>query len=163
MVSALDATVLKRAAALALCVMFLAGCSPAPTKSLGLDPANVASVELFIYPYGADDPEVKHTVLTNPELISEHVGAYTDTPGQLIASVPEEALGKEATDVRYNLTDGSSISLTRISLAPEDTVVLWPDGDIQLATWGVENADYYDDLGETTTVDASMLPSRQVP
>jgi len=147
------------AAALATLALCLAGCST-PTQSVGVEASDVATVELFIYSYGSDEPSVKRTVISDPEVVAELVKAYTDVPGGLVEDVPESAVGSEATDVRFTLEDGDVVDLTRVSLAPEDTINVWSDSAIQHTSWGVPFDGYYDDLGTTTTVDASELPSR---
>ena len=125
---------------LVLCLL-LAGCSTT-THSVAIDATDVTSVELFIYEYGASDPVVKRTVITDPAVVGELVKAYTDVPGKSIPVVPDAAHGDEAVDVRFNVDSGESVNLTAISLAPEDTVIVWSDSTVQQTDWGVPYGDF---------------------
>lgn len=159
---------LLRAAGLAVVATLMAGCSLFQAKqSLGVKAADVAKVELYGYTWGTA-PTTRVRVEnsdTNREPVQELVTMFTDVPvSSLPSGAASAASGKEALGVRYTLTDGATVEVTRILLGLQDAIVIWPDGAANHTEWGSPDLiGHYSAIGTTATVDPNERPQAKLP
>lgn len=131
-----------------------------PTKKVLAEVADgsVVSLELFEYPYGQLPQEVKRTVITSPELLSETTRFFSGVPVTPFRGSDDDLIGKTATAFRMHLSDGSVIETTRVFIRNHDTVLFWPDGTVYSTKWGRPYDGYYDELGVTDYVASDLVP-----
>ena len=171
----MNRTRLAAVAAIAFAAALLCGCSLfAVHRSIGLDAADVVTVEVYEYVWGAEPDTVPRLTIVNDgareesvdEIIEEWVAAFTDMPTTRPgSSVAEEAEGKEALGVRFTLSDGSTVEITRIFIGYHDVVVIWPDGSVRRTTWGAPDLiDYYSEfVGVLEEADSGDIPGAALP
>lgn len=145
--------------------LLLAACSPTTTRSLDIEPSEVASVELYFYGYSDQPGSIDRVEFTDRGLIEEQVSAFTDVPVSKAAHTLEDIQGERATGIRFVLTSGETVELTQVFVDFYDVVLLWPDGQLYSTEWGSPNVDYFTGDGAyvplvtfTPDVDASLLP-----
>ncbi len=138
--------------------LLLSACSLGPTHTANVDAADVESVDLRFYTYGAEaPPSSPSTHIDDRALVAELVKAFTDVPGGSLSVLPASTAGAQATDITFNLEDGSVSALTQIFISYQDVVLLWPDGTIQHTKWGAPLREFYRDSG--TVITPSPSPS----
>ena len=65
---------------------------------------------------------------TNPEPEHQPVTMFTMPVTTLGSDAATSAAGTEALGVRFTLTDGRTVEVSRILLSPQNAIVIWPDG-----------------------------------
>ena len=158
--------------------LLLSGCGLFTTKrSNGVVADEVVKVELYEYPWGQDEQSVRRLVIErgganeealnrlNEEAISLLVKMFTDTPTTRLGTLTaDDVYGSEALGVRYVLSDGSVVEVTRIFRGYHDVVVIWPDGKATATTWGSPNLlEHYASVRDIEEVDASERPHAELP
>ncbi|WP_152659518.1 hypothetical protein [Demequina salsinemoris] len=129
------------------------------TRSIDLDPDNVAEVELYFYDVSSAIPnEITRTTIVDAGLIAELVDTFVDIPGASIDDPQEEVQGARATGIRFVLDDGSTVDMTQYYIDHASGVIAWPDGEVLYTEWGLPFEDYYLDSGDKVTVDAAERP-----
>ncbi|WP_234996450.1 hypothetical protein [Demequina sp. NBRC 110054] len=129
------------------------------TRSIDLDPDNVAEVELYFYDVSSTLPdEITRTTIVTPGLIAELVDTFTEIPGASIDDPEEEIQGARATGIRFVLDDCSTVDMTQYYIDHVDGVIAWPDGEVLYTEWGLPFEDYYVDSGDKVTVDTTERP-----
>lgn len=161
---------LLMAACLVVVAAVAAGCSLFQAKhSLGVKAADVARVDLHGYTWGESTGPTTTVAIENSdthrEPVQELVAMFTDVP---VSSLPSDAAsaahGKEALGVRYTLTNGTTVEVTRILAGLQNAIVIWPDGTANHTEWGSPDlVGHYSVIGTITKVDPSERPQAKLP
>ena len=163
-------SLLRVACLLVVVAAVAAGCSLFQAKhSLGVKAADVARVELYGYIWGDSVGPITTVTIENSdthrEPVQELVAMFTDVP---VSSLPSDAassaIGKEALGVRYTLTNGTTVEVTRILVGLQNAIVIWPDGTANHTEWGSPDLiGHYSTIGTATGVDPSERPQAKLP
>jgi len=155
---------------IAATAMLLTGCNQLVThRSIGIDPADIADVELYVYAWGENSKTVDRITIANDsgngEIVEKLVDIFTGVPTtDLDDDVEERMPGAETLGVRYVLHDGTTVELTRILVERYDAILIWPDLTASHTEWGAPDAlDYYSEFGTVEQVDASERPQAELP
>ena len=66
--------------------------------------------------------------------------------------------------MRYTLTNGTTVGVTRILPGLQNAIVIWPDGAANHTEWGSPDLiGQYSTIGTTTKVDPSERPQAKLP
>ncbi|KZE88576.1 hypothetical protein AVP41_03082 [Microbacterium sp. TNHR37B] len=139
----------------------LTSCSPAVTeRSLGVTADEVASLQLYQYPWGEVPDPLRQLTLDQAEPIALFVKGVTHVPLTALEHTDPTALvGKETQGVRFILKDGRSFEVTTMWVGPHDVIVFWPDGTVWNTVWGSPGIfEAYEEVGVVEEVPASERP-----